>query len=257
MPEAFFHQGNGRGGVLLLHGFTGTPSEIEPLAAPLVAAGFTVLCLRLPGHGVAPPRDEPNDCVAWLADAEAGLLRLVDEGAGQPVALVGLSMGGLLALQLAARHPERVGRVVALAPALQVSTQLSWIFWALGLAYSILPASLFERRMGKGESNITDPEARASNPKSPPFMLRTFLSFDELRLATRAIVGDVHQPILLLHGRLDTTVPLEGSDWFRGAVGSKQVEMRIFERSAHVLPIDRERDEVAAEVARFLSATPG
>ncbi len=256
MPEESFAPGNGRGAVLLLHGFTGTPFDVEAMAGPLVAAGFAVSTLRLPGHGVAPPPGERNDSAAWLADAEAGLERLVTMNGGHAVAVVGLSMGGLLALQLAARHPQRVERLVALAPALQVSTQLALLFGTLRVVACLGPSSWLDRRIEKGPSNIVDPEARVANPSSPPFALRTMLAFDDLRRETRELVGRVRAPTLILHGRLDGTIPLAASEWLRREIGATHVEMQVLEQSAHVLPLDRERAQVAAHVTRFLLNDP-
>jgi len=109
--RAFRIAGGSRGGALLVHGFTGTPHEMLPLAEPLARAGFDVLGVRLPGHGAADP-GEPNEWSAWRDAVAAGLAELEASGADS-VVVVGLSMGALLAIDLAHASP-RVGAIVAL-----------------------------------------------------------------------------------------------------------------------------------------------
>src|SRR2546428_11994973 len=88
------------GPVLCLHGFTGTPFDVEALARALESRGHLVAAPTLPGHG-----GSVNDLAAttaddWLSGADAALTRLADAG-GARVAIAGASIGALLALRLA------------------------------------------------------------------------------------------------------------------------------------------------------------
>src|SRR5262249_38502036 len=104
MAIAFRRDGGTRGGVLLVHGFTGTPHEMAGLADPLAGAGYQVLGLRLPGHGEA-AAGEPNDWPAWRGAVEEGFDALAPDA---PRAVVGLSMGALLALDLARERRDAI-----------------------------------------------------------------------------------------------------------------------------------------------------
>src|SRR3982751_654942 len=113
--------GDGRG-VLCLHGITGTPFEVRPLAEALGRRGCTVVAPTLAGHG-GTLRDlaasgwrgrvrSGGGGVGWFRSAEEALDDLRARVGGGPVAICGFSMGGLLALRLARLHPESVSALV-------------------------------------------------------------------------------------------------------------------------------------------------
>ena len=106
---------------LCLHGFTGTPFEVRPIAEGLAAQGFTVLAPVLAGHGgtVAELASTRFDRLAGLGRAGAAG-RCGDEVDGGPVAIAGFSLGGLLALRLAHRHPDWVAALAVLAAPLRL-----------------------------------------------------------------------------------------------------------------------------------------
>ena len=91
--------------VLCLHGFTGTPYEVAPLARALATAGFAVSAPLLEGHGENAAALAATRWQDWLASAEEAFDRLRAGAGGGPVAIAGFSMGGLLALRLARRRP--------------------------------------------------------------------------------------------------------------------------------------------------------
>ncbi|MEZ5309925.1 MAG: alpha/beta fold hydrolase [Microthrixaceae bacterium] len=90
--------------MLVLHGFTGNPQSVRPLADALVAQGFSVEMPLLSGHGTTVEDMMTTDWLDWSADAETALSRLAERTETQVVA--GLSMGGSLTVWLATRHPE-------------------------------------------------------------------------------------------------------------------------------------------------------
>jgi alpha-beta hydrolase superfamily lysophospholipase len=115
-----------RGGALLLHGLTDSPYSVRSLAELLVAEGYHVLALRLPGHGLAPAGLLEVEWEDWTAAVRMAARHLADEVAGAPLVLCGYSMGGALAVGYAAealRDPElpRPERLVLLSPAIGVS----------------------------------------------------------------------------------------------------------------------------------------
>nr|MBA2446764.1 alpha/beta fold hydrolase [Chloroflexota bacterium] len=100
--EPFSFSGRGEVGVLLVHGFTGTPFEVRPLGEHLAGQDIASSGVLLRGHGT-----HPNDMLGcryqdWIDDAEAGLEELLRTNRG--VVLVGFSMGGTIALNIAARR---------------------------------------------------------------------------------------------------------------------------------------------------------
>jgi carboxylesterase len=108
--------------VLLLHGFSNAPEDLEPLGARLAARGFVVKAPRLPGHGAGWRAIGSTSHQEWRRAAESALFAARHREEAERVAVVGHSLGALLALDLAARFP--VAAVVALAPPVTPRTPL-------------------------------------------------------------------------------------------------------------------------------------
>src|SRR5690349_5123499 len=111
--EPFAHDG-GDTGVLVCHGFTGTPQSMRPWAERLAADGLTVRLPRLPGHGTTWQEMNRTRWADWLAAAERSFAELVDRC--DRVFVMGLSMGGALALRIAERQAPHVAGVVVVNP---------------------------------------------------------------------------------------------------------------------------------------------
>ena len=101
--EEFLLEGTNNKGVLLIHGYTGTPAEMRLLGDHLHQEGYTVLGVLLPGHGTKPENLNETKWQDWYAAAEEGFKRL--EESCSEVMVAGLSMGGLLAIKVAAELP--------------------------------------------------------------------------------------------------------------------------------------------------------
>ncbi|QUX30787.1 alpha/beta fold hydrolase [Nocardiopsis akebiae] len=115
--EPFSHRGSGTG-VLLCHGFTGSPYSMRPWAEHLAAAGLSVEAPLLPGHGTVWHDMNLTTSDDWFAEVERALLDLASRC--EEVFVMGLSMGGALSLRLAQRHPSLVRGVVLVNPSLAV-----------------------------------------------------------------------------------------------------------------------------------------
>ena len=236
-------------GCLLIHGFSGTPYEMRELGVRLAGAGHTVRGVHLPGHATHGPELVAAGWRDWYAAAVHGLDDLARQCSS--VTVVGLSMGALLALRLAAERADTVGRVAVLAPALVLADgRLRRAAPFLRLAGPWLPRRWAVR--AKESSDIADGEARAVHPLFP-MPVRGMADLVALQRQVRPLLPRVRQPVLILHGRLDRTCPLENVEILRAEIGSTEITSRIFERSAHVLTVDVERLEVADEVLRHVA----
>lgn len=118
--QPFFLTGNGNGAALLVHGFPGTPAEMRPLADALHADGWTTQGILLPGFGAdieSLPRRKSGE---WVNAVEKALIALQAEYS--PVLLIGHSMGGALAIQVAAQHPP--DGLILLSPFTEIQNPL-------------------------------------------------------------------------------------------------------------------------------------
>ncbi|MEO2167426.1 MAG: alpha/beta fold hydrolase [bacterium] len=251
VPGFLLGEGGERGVVSLVHGFTGSPWDLLPVGELLADAGYEVSCRRLPGHGF-PQGAEDNAWPAWLAEGQAGLDAAIESAAGRRVAVAGLSMGALLTLQLARSNAERIHAISTLAPAVELS-----IFnrLGIGLCKALSAVGLGGFEMPKGGVDTEDPEVQKMHPGSNPFPFTAFGSFGQLRTQTRAMVGEVRTPLLILHGKLDSTCPVAGSSWLEQSVGSSDVSRHILERSGHVISRDIQLDELGEKLVAFFGRT--
>jgi carboxylesterase len=230
-------------GVVCIHGFTGSPYEMRYLGEALARTGSTVRGVLLPGHGTSVDDLEQTGWQDWVGavdrEVDAMLRRC------RTVALVGQSLGGLLALHAAARRTELLG-VVSLATPLWLGG-LSGVVarWVTG------PAAGRIRRIPKiGGSDVRDKRVRAENPgyrTIPTRALAQLLAF--MRIVDDAL-PQIQSPVLVLHARRDHTAPVACAQ--RIAERARACRVRILERSFHLIASDVERDLVASEVIDFI-----
>jgi esterase/lipase len=101
--------------------------------------------------------------------------------------------------------------------------------------------------------DLVDPTAMGSLVTYDRHPVRAALEVYLAGERVRERVGRIECPTLVLHGRRDRVCPWKNAVWLAEHVGARDVSVRLFEKSAHVLAWDGERDEVAGEVVRFLA----
>lgn len=237
--------------VLCLHGFTGTPFDVETLARALESCGYLVAAPMLPGHGGTVADLAATGAADWLSAADAELTRLA-EASGTRVAIAGASMGALLAVRLARCRPDAVAALVLMATPLlwrpidRIRVRFLSRFYAMvGMPDAAVPK--------KGGVDIADPEMRALTPslKELPFAgLDQLITLSDLAAAD---LPHVRSPALVIHGRLDRGIPLRVSEELASRLGSPLVERLWLDRSGHVVAVDRDRALVAERVIAFFA----
>ncbi len=249
---------------LLIHGFGGSPFEMEPFVAPLQDAGFAVRNICLPGHGDDPAPFERTFFGDWLAAAEKAYLDLAAQS--DRVFVAGFSMGGTLALDLAARH--NVAGLVCISTPVHVLRLLPWPLRTLRLCASSLYARA-ERLLQSQEEHAAaaakEKERHAASRAMAPWKgyekklrLPQLFSLSRGCAATYRRLPAVTAPLLLLHDRADQLV-YAGNAWeIARRVASPQVRMRLTAireeiTSHHMLPTHQEtRALVIAEALAFI-----
>jgi carboxylesterase len=255
----------GRSGVLLVHGLTGTPNEMRFVARGLHAAGFTVSAVQLAGHcGSA------DDLVAtgwqdWYASVERAALRLRQEV--DHVFVAGLSMGALLALELAIRRPQDVNGVGLYGAtfrydgwAVPLSARLSFLLpWATALGVG--RRRLFMERFPYGIKNerirhwIVGPmlagDSAASGLAGNPWP--SLAQLVRLSRHVRRRLGQVRSPCLVMHSSHDDVAGLSNVDVVANGV-SAPIERVLLDDSYHMIAVDQQRDVVIERSAAFFAA---
>ncbi|MHB8681684.1 MAG: alpha/beta hydrolase [Acidimicrobiales bacterium] len=236
--EPFSRQG-GPAGVLVLHGFTGNPQSMRPLAEALAAEGFTVELPLLPGHGTVVEDMIPTRWADWSSAAEAAYQGLA--GRCERVAVVALSMGGTLACWLAEHHPEIRGLALVnpmVDPPAESFRDVLRGFLESGT--EIAP--------GVGSDIAKEGSVELAYPGTPvAAALSLFTGVDEVAAA----LADVECPILLLSSRQDHVVPSSSGDVLVAGV-SGPVERVWLERSFHVATLDHDAPEIEARTVAFV-----
>jgi len=244
-------------GVLCLHGITGTPFEIRPLAEALGRRGCTVSAPTLAGHGGTLRDLAASGWQDWLRSAEAALADLQARVGGGPVAICGFSMGGLLALRLARLYPERITAMAVMSTPLRLRRfQVMGIraLARLPIDYRNHPGACIPKLAG---SDISDDDLRYENPGLRAFPIAALEALLDLMDTVRADLPAIRTPVLVVHGRQDHTVPMEDSLELTGCLGSEVIERLWLDKSFHIVTLDVERDTVIDGVTRFLSQHAG
>ena len=246
-----FALGKGPDACLLLHGLTGSPAEMRPVGEALAAAGFHALGPLLPGHGTSPEDLYTTTAADLLRAAESALLSL--RGARR-LFLCGLSVGGLLALHLAARPWVREGlpdlsALALLAPAIEFRGG-TWLFANVLGRLPALP--IIVGKGGRDLAAAAEPDDRQNVAESyDAIPLRWGAELLSLSREAQKLAPRVRAPALILHGALDRTISPEGSRKLSRMLASSRVEVRMLPRSGHVLPLDAEGEEVCSAVVSF------
>ncbi|MBC2904527.1 alpha/beta fold hydrolase [Streptomyces cupreus] len=237
--EPYRHEG-GEISVLLCHGFTGSPQSLRPWAEYLAERGLTVSLPLLPGHGTRWEDLQLTGWQDWYAEVDRELRALRERSTH--VFVAGLSMGGALALRLAAKHGDAIDGVVVVNPANKVH----------GLAAHALPVARHLVRTTKGiASDIAKEGSQELGYTRVPLH-----AAHSLRHFFRLVDGElpqVTQPLLLLHSPQDHVVPPADSARVLGRVSSADVTEIVLEQSYHVATLDHDADRIFEESHAFMT----
>ena len=228
---------NGHGAVVL-HGYTGNPSSMRPLAEELHDAGFAIEMPLLPGHGTKVEDMIETGWADWSTAAEeayAALAARVDQ-----VVITGLSMGGALACWLASRHPEAAGLAVV-NPYVEMPADsfLEILTGVLDSGFETTPPIGSDIALPGSVENAYD-----ANPIRP--LISMFAGLRELNER----LSEIRCPTLIITSRQDHVVPPSSSDILAKGV-SGPVERVWLEKSFHVATLDYDADEIEARIVAF------
>jgi carboxylesterase len=226
-------------GCLVIHGFTGNPSSMRPIADAMVADGHSVELPRLPGHGTTVEDMNTTSWADWTAEVEAAYQRLA--GRCDHVVAVGLSMGGTLTAWIGAEHPEIAGLVFINAAA-ERSDEMR-----VGLQAMLDGGDEYMDGIG---SDVADPDVTESAYWKVPLAPLVSMLDGVAELQDR--LRDITAPALIMTSPQDHVVAPTASDHLASTLGGP-VERVTLERSYHVATIDHDRDLIIDRIRDFVA----
>ncbi len=232
---------DGRAAALCLHGLTGTPYEMRPIAEALLTLGIRCVGPVMAGHGSTAAELAKTSHLDWVELARAELSKL--RATSQRVYLTGLSLGGLVTLALAAQNLADAVAVLAtpLRMALPVRLAIPWVKYVVPMLKI------------KGETDIRNAEARARHPSYEAFPLASVHEAMKLQKIVRRGLPKITAPTFVAHGALDQlATPKSAHEIFSEVNTSKRV-LHIGPRSGHVISVDHDGPAVAKAIASFLT----
>jgi len=246
--EPFFFPGDpSKPACLLIHGFTGAPKEMRWMGEYLNQQGYTCLGVRLAGHATNPEDMIRSRYTDWIASAEDGYQLL--RGLRDNIFLIGLSMGGDLALLISTRLAQPVEGVVAMSTPYKLpdDPRLRHIEW-ISKTISYMPKS--DEEPGAGWFDKAAWKEHISYPQNP---VRSIGELNKLLGEMRAALPQINVPVLLMHSRDDRYVLPENMELIYADLLNTSDKTKLdITGSGHVLPRDAARQQVFQSALEFI-----
>ena len=233
-----------RVGVLVLHGFTGSPASVRPWAEHLNEAGYAVSVPRLPGHGTRWQDLNRTTYADWYAEAESAFEKLASDC--DRIVVAGLSMGGCLALDLAARRGREVTGLVLVNPIVNSERRDVRLLPLLKYVVPALPGIGNDiKKAGSDEVGYGRTPLRAAHSM-----------FQAIRIV-RSRLPEVTQPLLMFRSRTDRVVDPSSGRIILATVSSRDLEERVLEDSYHVATLDHDAPAIFEGTVEFIRRITG
>jgi carboxylesterase len=255
--------------VLLIHGITGTPAEMNYISRAVNKAGYAVFCNTLPHHCGSLKELKK---VTWQEIADFCGAQLHKLKKDYPKVFVGgISMGALMGIHLARKLPQEVSGIIAFSPTLdydgwaihkgQALMPLVWHIPFLRNAINIRESSPYglkdeflreNIRKFYSSAKVNDTSGRNVLFGSPFFPLSCLYQHSLfVKVVKKELPGFKH-PIIIFHARQDDMTSLRNARYIFDHIGSPDKQLVILEDSYHMVIIDKEKEKVARGVIAFL-----
>lgn len=230
----------GKVGILFLHGFTGSSYEGRDFGFHFAQRGYAVWVPLLPGHGTRPEDLENISYKEWLEASEKYYLSMREQY--KKVIICGQSMGGALALHLAARYP--IDAVITLAGAIIMK---DWRLKLLPLAKKIIRYQY----KSKGP-DIRSKEAKKLSATYHKYPIKSLVEFLRLLDFVKTELPSVKTPSLVIHSRRDHTITFDNLEYIANNISSSLVRTLTLENSYHVISVDEEKVLIFDTIEKFM-----
>jgi carboxylesterase len=239
-----FARSEGPTGVLLCHGFTGSPQSLRPWGEYLANAGLSVSLPRLPGHGTTWQEMARTRAEDWYAEVDRAFDEL--QASCDEMFVMGLSMGGCLALRLAELRGDAVRGLVVVNPSITADTRLFLLAPVMKLVVPSLKGIASDiRKEGAQEVGYDRTPVKAA--ATLPGLWRT----------TQQHLRDLTQPILAFRSVTDHVVGPASMKLLREAVPPDRLEVRELADSYHVATLDNDAEAIFVGSLEFVRLHSG
>jgi carboxylesterase len=259
-----FIERKGSVGILLVHGLTGTPTEMKQFAKIIARQGFTVACPELAGHCATIEALTATHWYDWYQSIELAFDALNEEC--EHVFVAGLSMGALIALLLAAKKGKAVAGIILL------STTFFYDGWNMSkLKNALLPLVLYtplkyfmqweetspygikDERVRAMVCAILENKDHQAADKIGYFKTPATVILESVRLikAAKKALKNVVSPTLIVHATEDDMASIKNAHYTQAHISADTVETFFVDDSYHVLTLDKRKDDVARRTAQF------
>lgn len=243
LTKPFFISGvapQNKHGVLLIHGFTGTPAIWHQLINQLAPLGLSISCPLLPGHGLLSAALLSLQWIDWFNSVENALLKLAYQC--NQIDIIGHSLGGTLALLLASKHPV-IRKLFLVSPAIYPKLYFNFLIHS-GVAVFLKKLGVqFVPSIG---GNLKKKDAwEVAYPRIAIHALEEVYACMKV---TQQVLPNITNQMIIFQSRHDLLVPTNlVSKWVK-KLGSSHVEIIWFDNSYHVIPLDNDRDQFTKTV---------
>jgi len=239
--QALGDKKNAHIGIVLVHGFTGSPAAMRPWAEYLNAHGYSVRVPRLPGHGTVPADLNNVDWQEWPAKVKAEIVELQKQCS--QIFVAGLSMGGGTTLNVAAELGDQLSGIILVNPMIHVRGV------SPRLAFVISRVIKFGKSVGNDikRKGVTE-YSYDKLPYRGIYQLLTMLKI------TRVALPTIRVPMQLFHSVDDHTLPVSNTEIIMREIGSSNKSRIELLNSFHVATIDHDCDLIFANSLTFIES---
>jgi len=247
----------GEHAVLLIHGLTGSPFELKPLARRLHKNGFTVKGPCLAGHGRTLEDLTATTWYDWYETVHDTFKELKTHY--KTVSVSGLCMGALLALYLAHEEGHKVSSIATLSTTLFYDGwSLPWYKFLLPVSY-LPPIKYFYSYEERSPYGVKDERMRKrieislkeSSIAYASFPAQSMHELFKLVKSVKKTIQRVEVPTLILHAMQDDVASIKNANYVESNVGSSVIRKILLDDTYHMLPLDNQKERVAEEMIKF------
>lgn len=262
--QSLFYQswqpdGAAKATLVIVHGFGEHCGRYSHIVNHLTPQGFAVFGFDHRGHGRScdKPTAHVNSWSEYHEDLGRFLQMVGEQMPNLPLFLMGQSMGGLIVLGYALDHPTGLKGVIASGPAVGDVDAPPLMMFVGRIFSKIMPKLSIDSSLND-DAISRDPavvQTYQDDPLNTGMATARFSTeFTNAIESTRARAAEFQPPLLILHGGQDSLVPEEGSRLFFEKVKQPDKERIVYEGGYHEPHNDLQRDEVVADIQRWLEA---